>query len=91
MQNLNNYSTVTVTDQSLSDLSDSNVTKTQLLEFSFRFLFRENQHIYPGHLISTDFGISPTTKMKSDDGAVSQNHDCYSVMTQSKSVQVSIR
>ena len=30
--------TVTVTDQTLSDLSDSNVTKTQLLEFSFRFL-----------------------------------------------------
>ena len=30
--------TVTVTDQSLSDLTDNNVTKTQLLNFSFRFL-----------------------------------------------------
>ena len=29
---------VTITDQSLSDLSDNNVTKTQLLEFSFEFL-----------------------------------------------------
>ena len=29
---------VTITDQSLSDLSDNNVTKTQLLEFSFRLL-----------------------------------------------------
>ena len=29
---------VTITDQSLSDLSENNVTKTQLLEFSFRFL-----------------------------------------------------
>ena len=30
--------TVTVTDQSLTDLTDNNVTKTQLLEFSFNFL-----------------------------------------------------
>ena len=30
--------TVTVTDRSLTDLTDNNVTKTQLLEFSFRFL-----------------------------------------------------
>ena len=30
--------TVTVTDQSLSDLTDNNVTKTQLLNFSFRLL-----------------------------------------------------
>ena len=29
---------VTVTDQSLNDLTENNVTKTQLLEFSFRFL-----------------------------------------------------
>ena len=29
---------VTITDQSLSDLSENNVTKIQLLEFSFRFL-----------------------------------------------------
>ena len=30
--------TVTVTDQSLTDLTDNNVTKTQLLEFSLNFL-----------------------------------------------------
>ena len=30
--------TVTVTDQRLTDLTDNNVTKTQLLEFSFNFL-----------------------------------------------------
>ena len=30
--------TVTVTNQSLTDLTDNNVTKTQLLEFSFNFL-----------------------------------------------------
>jgi len=30
--------TVTVTDQSLNDLTDNNVTKTQLLEFSVKFL-----------------------------------------------------
>ena len=30
--------TVTVTDQSLNDLTDNNVTKTQLLKFSFNFL-----------------------------------------------------
>ena len=29
---------VTVTDQNLTDLTDNTVTKTQLLEFSFRFL-----------------------------------------------------
>ena len=30
--------TVTITDQSLNDLTDNNVTKTQLLKFSFNFL-----------------------------------------------------
>ena len=30
--------TVTVTDQILNDLTDNNVTKTQLLKFSFNFL-----------------------------------------------------
>ena len=29
---------VAVTDQSLTDLTDNNVTKTQLLDFSFEFL-----------------------------------------------------
>lgn len=30
--------TVTISDQSLNDLTDKKVTKTQLLEFSFNFL-----------------------------------------------------
>ena len=30
--------TVTVTDQSLTDLTDNNATKSHLLEFSFKFL-----------------------------------------------------
>ena len=30
--------TVTISDQSLNDLADKKVTKTQLLEFSFNFL-----------------------------------------------------
>ena len=30
--------TVTITDKSLDDLADKKVTKTQLLEFSFKFL-----------------------------------------------------
>ena len=30
--------TVTISDQSLNDLTDKKVTKTQLLEFSFKFL-----------------------------------------------------
>ena len=36
---------VTVTDQSLSDLTDNNLTKTQLLEFSFRFLLEREPNI----------------------------------------------
>ena len=35
---INTTHTVTVTDQSLTELTDNNVTKTQLLEFSFNFL-----------------------------------------------------
>ena len=31
---------VTVTDESLTDLADNNVSKTQLLEFSFKFLLQ---------------------------------------------------
>ena len=46
--------TVTVTDQSLSDLSDSNVTKTQLLEFSFRFLLERE----PNTSILSSFDIN---------------------------------
>ena len=46
--------TVTVTDQSLSDLPDSNVTKTQLLEFSFRFLLERE----PNTSILSSFDIN---------------------------------
>ena len=50
--------TVTVTDQSLSDLSDSNVTKTQLLEFSFRFLLERE----PNTSIQPSFNINVISK-----------------------------
>ncbi|MEE2774349.1 MAG: hypothetical protein VYE27_05515 [Pseudomonadota bacterium] len=50
--------TVTVTDLSLSDLSDSNVTKTQLLEFSFRFLLERE----PNTSILSSFDINVITK-----------------------------
>ena len=50
--------TVTVTDQSLTDLTDNNVTKTQLLEFSFKFLLEResNTSILPS------FDINVITK-----------------------------
>ncbi len=35
---------VTVTDESLTDLTDNNVTKTQLLNFSFRFLLEKESN-----------------------------------------------
>ena len=54
--------TVTVTDQSLSDLSDSNVTKTQLLEFSFRFLLERE----PNTSILSSFDISVISRYFSD-------------------------
>ena len=50
--------TVTVTDLSLSDLSDSNVTKTQLLEFSFRFLLERE----PNTSILSSFDINVISK-----------------------------
>ena len=50
--------TVTVTDQSLSDLSDSNVTKTQLSEFSFRFLLERE----PNTSILSSFDINVISK-----------------------------
>ena len=49
---------VTVTDQSLTDLSDSNVTKTQLLEFSFRFLLERE----PNTSILSSFDINVISK-----------------------------
>ena len=54
--------TVTVTDQSLSDLSDSNVTKTQLLEFSFRFLLERE----PNTSILSSFDIIVISRYFSD-------------------------
>ena len=54
--------TVTVTDQSLSDLSDSNVTKAQLLEFSFRFLLERE----PNTSILSSFDINVISRYFSD-------------------------
>ena len=54
--------TVTVTDQSLTDLTDNNVTKTQLLEFSFRFLLDRE----PNTSILPSFDINIILKYFSD-------------------------
>ena len=50
--------TVTVTDQSLNDLTDNNVTKTQLLEFSFKFLLERE----PNTSILSSFDINVISK-----------------------------
>ncbi len=50
--------TVTITDQSLNDLTDNNVTKTQLLEFSFKFLLERE----PNTSILSSFDISVISK-----------------------------
>ena len=50
--------TVTITDQSLNDLTDNNVTKTQLLEFSFKFLLERE----PNTSILSSFDINVITK-----------------------------
>ena len=50
--------TVTVTDQSLTDLTDNNVTKTQLLKFSFNFLLERE----PNTTIFSSFDINVITK-----------------------------
>ena len=50
--------TVTVTDQSLTDLTDNNVTKTHLLEFSFKFLLERE----PNTSILSSFDINVITK-----------------------------
>ena len=54
--------TVTVTDQSLTDLTDKNVTKTQLLEFSFNFLLDRE----PNTSILSSFDINVISKYFSD-------------------------
>ena len=53
---------VVVTNQSLIDLTDNNVTKAQLLEFSFRFLLEKE----PNTSILSSFDITVITKYFSD-------------------------
>ena len=50
--------TVTVTDQSLNYLTDYDVTKTQLLEFSFKFLLERE----PNTSILSSFDINVISK-----------------------------
>lgn len=54
--------TVTVTDQSLIDLTDNNVTKTKLLEFSFKFLLDRE----PNTSILKSFDINVISRYFSD-------------------------
>ena len=54
--------TVTVTDQSLNDLTDNNVTKTQLLKFSFNFLLDKE----PNTSILSSFNINVISGYFSD-------------------------
>ena len=54
--------TVTVTDQSLNDLTDNNVTKTQLLKFSFNFLLDRE----PNTSILSSFDINVISSYFSD-------------------------
>ena len=54
--------TVTVTDQSLNDLTDNNVTKTQLLKFSFNFLLDRE----PNTSILSSFDIKVISRYFSD-------------------------
>ena len=54
--------TVTVTDQSLTDLTDNNVTKAQLLEFSFNFLLDRE----PNTSILSSFDINVISRYFSD-------------------------
>ena len=49
---------VTVTDESLTKLTDNNVTKTQLLNFSFRFLLEKE----PNTSILSSFDINVISK-----------------------------
>ena len=56
--------TVTVTDQSLTDLADNNVTKIHLLEFSFKFLLERE----PNTSILSSFDINVITKYFPDYG-----------------------
>ena len=53
---------VTVTDQSLIDLTDNNVNKTKLLEFSFKFLLDRE----PNTSILKSFDINVISRYFSD-------------------------
>ena len=50
--------TVTISDQSLNDLTDKKVTKTQLLEFSFNFLLDRE----PNTSILSSFDINVVSR-----------------------------
>ena len=54
--------TVTISDQSLNDLTDKKVTKTQLLEFSFNFLLDRE----PNTSILSSFDINVISRYFSD-------------------------
>ena len=54
--------TVTVTDQSLTDLTDNKVTKEKLLQFSFNFLLDRE----PNTSILSTFDINVISKYFSD-------------------------
>ena len=54
--------TVTVTDATLTDLTDNKVTKTQLLEFSFNFLLDRE----PNTSILSSFNINVISRYFSD-------------------------
>ena len=56
--------TVTVTDQSLTDLTDNNTAKTQLLEFSVNFLLDRE----PNTSILSSFDINVISRYFSDYG-----------------------
>ena len=56
--------TVTVTDQSLADLTNNNVSKTQLLQFSFDFLLKRE----PNTSILSSFDINVISRYFSDYG-----------------------
>ena len=56
--------TVTVTDATLTDLTDNKVTKTQLLEFSFNFLLDRE----PNTSILSSFDINVISRYFSDYG-----------------------
>ena len=57
--------TVTVTNQSLTDLTNNNVTKSQLLQFSFDFLLKRE----PNTSILSSFDINVISRYFADYGA----------------------